>query len=52
VQDLEPGTVLGPWRSYVLTQEDYGVLMNAPPADWQAPPGIGRDTAWLELLHK
>ncbi|KAF6260105.1 hypothetical protein COO60DRAFT_1509388 [Scenedesmus sp. NREL 46B-D3] len=52
LQDLEPGTVLGPWRSYALTQQDYAVLMNSPPAGWQAPPGITRDTAWLELLHK
>ena len=52
LQDIEPGTIIGPWRCYVLTSEDYTRLQATVPQDWQHPEGQSRAQAWQELLHR
>lgn len=52
-QDIEAGTIIGPWRCYVLTQDDYSRLQRRVPPDWQGPDsGRMRGQAWVELLHR
>ncbi|KAF8063763.1 hypothetical protein HT031_003620 [Scenedesmus sp. PABB004] len=52
IQDLEPGTILGPWRSYAMSAAEFTALSLDVPRDWDAPPGVPRQSAWMELLHR
>eukprot|EP00775_Hariotina_reticulata_P003156 gene3156-3433_t len=53
IQDIPVGTVLGPFRSYALTQDVYLELMKTVPPDWQEQSaGQARSQAWVALLHR
>lgn len=52
LQDLEAGTIIGPWRSYAMTEQGYGALMRGVPHYWEPGQRAPKHQAWLQLLHK
>lgn len=52
MQDIGVGTIIGPWRCYMMLDEEYKRLQLSVPTDWQCADYECREQAWQELLHR